>query len=315
MTRSAGSSARSCPSRVVSRSPGRGPPHDDRALQPGAVVGVQRLAELEHDVVGDVDGQADRAHARPARAGAAARRARARSASRPVTVRATKRSQPAGSSTRTGWPSGDGRHVEQARVGQRQPEGRRGLAGDARAPTAGSRGRASRRGRAPRRAARAARPRRRPAGWPGRARGSRRTRRTARARRRSRSSRRRCGRTSAGWRSGSRRAARRRGCAKATTSPATKLVAPHTTSWARAADVDVAEADRLLEAGQLLDVEDAADHDARDVVADAVDLLDLEAGADERGGDLVGGGGQAGHEGAQPGHGDAHVRPPGRRGG
>jgi hypothetical protein len=78
------------------------------------------------------------------------------------------------------------------------------------------------------------------------------------------------------------------------------------------ADRDVAVADRLLELGQLLDVEHLADDDRADVVADAVDLLDLEAGADQRGVDLVGGRGQAGHERAQPGDGDAHVRPPSR---
>lgn len=42
---------------------GGGPAHDDRAQQRVGVVAVQRLARLEHDVVGDVDGQADRAHA------------------------------------------------------------------------------------------------------------------------------------------------------------------------------------------------------------------------------------------------------------
>ncbi len=76
--------------------------------------------------------------------------------------------------------------------------------------------------------------------------------------------------------------------------------------------VDVAEPDRLLEAGQLLDVEDLPDDDAHDVVAVAVDLLDLEAGADEGGVDLVGGGGETGQERAQPGDGHAHVRPPSR---
>jgi hypothetical protein len=37
--------------------------HVDGALQLGVVEGVQRLAELEHDVVGDVDQRADRADA------------------------------------------------------------------------------------------------------------------------------------------------------------------------------------------------------------------------------------------------------------
>ena len=41
-----------------------GPAHADRALDEGAVVGVQGLAELQHHVVGDVDGERDRAHAR-----------------------------------------------------------------------------------------------------------------------------------------------------------------------------------------------------------------------------------------------------------
>jgi hypothetical protein len=37
--------------------------HVDRALQLGVVEGVQRLAEFEHHVVGDVDQRADRADA------------------------------------------------------------------------------------------------------------------------------------------------------------------------------------------------------------------------------------------------------------
>ena len=48
MSRSSGSSARSCPSSVVSRSPGRGAADDDLARQRVEVEGVQRLAELEH---------------------------------------------------------------------------------------------------------------------------------------------------------------------------------------------------------------------------------------------------------------------------
>ena len=39
-----------------------GAAHPDRARQLVAVVAVDRLAELEHDVVGDVDGQRDRPH-------------------------------------------------------------------------------------------------------------------------------------------------------------------------------------------------------------------------------------------------------------
>ncbi len=80
------------------------------------------------------------------------------------------------------------------------------------------------------------------------------------------------------------------------------------------ADPDVAVPDRLLEPGQLLDVEHLADHDADDVAADPLDLLDLQAGAHQGGTDLVGGGAQARDMGTQPGDGDAHgVRPPGRR--
>ena len=41
------------------------PPHHDRAGQPVAVEGVQRLPQLDHQVVGDVDRQRHRAHARP----------------------------------------------------------------------------------------------------------------------------------------------------------------------------------------------------------------------------------------------------------
>ena len=81
------------------------------------------------------------------------------------------------------------------------------------------------------------------------------------------------------------------------------------------ADVDVAEADGLLrqELGQLLDVEDPADDDLLYVITVAVDLLHLKACPHQGGRDLVGRGGQLGHEGAEPGQGDAHVRPPSRR--
>lgn len=40
----------------------RGAADTDGAFDAGAVVGVQRLAELQHHVVGDVDGERDRAH-------------------------------------------------------------------------------------------------------------------------------------------------------------------------------------------------------------------------------------------------------------
>ena len=63
-TRSSTDSARSTPSRVVSRSPACGAADPDRALQLVGVVAVDRAADLEHDVVGDVDGQRDRAHPR-----------------------------------------------------------------------------------------------------------------------------------------------------------------------------------------------------------------------------------------------------------
>ena len=60
------------------------------------------------------------------------------------------------------------------------------------------------------------------------------------------------------------------------------------------ADIDVAVTDRLVVAGQFLDVEHLADDDALDVVADPVDLLDLEPGPQQRRGERVGAGGQAG---------------------
>ena len=62
-TRSSVESARSMPSSVVSRSPCVGAAYADRALQLVGVVAVDRPAELEHDVVGDVDGERDRPHA------------------------------------------------------------------------------------------------------------------------------------------------------------------------------------------------------------------------------------------------------------
>ena len=61
-TRSSVDSARSTPSRVVQPLPRGRPAYDDRSLELVAVVAVDRLAELEHHVVGDVDRQRDRPH-------------------------------------------------------------------------------------------------------------------------------------------------------------------------------------------------------------------------------------------------------------
>ena len=65
MSRSSGSRRRSTSSRVVSVSPGCARRTTMRPGQPRRVVGVQRLAQLEHHVVGDVDDQRDRAHPGP----------------------------------------------------------------------------------------------------------------------------------------------------------------------------------------------------------------------------------------------------------
>ena len=81
---------------------GPGPAHDDRAGQPVGVVGVQRLAELEHHVVGDVDGQRDRAHAAGSGPAAPATCGLGAVGSKPLTRRATNTSHPLGSSTATG---------------------------------------------------------------------------------------------------------------------------------------------------------------------------------------------------------------------
>ena len=62
MSRSSGSRVRSTSSSVVSFSPPRARRTHDRAGQRVDVEGVQRLAEREHDVVGDVDGERDRPH-------------------------------------------------------------------------------------------------------------------------------------------------------------------------------------------------------------------------------------------------------------
>ncbi len=74
------------------------------------------------------------------------------------------------------------------------------------------------------------------------------------------------------------------------------------------ADVDPTEADRLLETGQLLDLQDATEDDgAGQVGSELVDGLDLQTRQRQAGGELAGGdvGGQRDVF-AQPGHGDAH---------
>ena len=63
ISRSSGSSVRVTSSRVVSFSPGSARRTTIGAGKLVAVVAVDRLAELEHHVVGDVDGQRDRPHA------------------------------------------------------------------------------------------------------------------------------------------------------------------------------------------------------------------------------------------------------------
>ena len=77
---------------------------------------------------------------------------------------------------------------------------------------------------------------------------------------------------------------------------------------ARRADVDLAPADRLLELGELLDLEDAADEEvADDAGTDGLDGLDLEPGADQPGRDVASGlAGRDRDELAQPGQGRAH---------
>ena len=71
ITMSSGSSARSTPSRVVSFSPASARRTTSGAGDPVGVEGVHRLAQLEHHVVGDVDGQRDAADAGGDRAAAA----------------------------------------------------------------------------------------------------------------------------------------------------------------------------------------------------------------------------------------------------
>ena len=108
-----------------------GPADPDGSLDPGAVVGVQRLAELDHHVVGDVDGERDRTHAgllQPAlepdrRAGLGVE---AGHGARGEAVAADR----VGDLHRVAVGVGRG-HVEQGRVAQRQTVGDGGLAGDA----------------------------------------------------------------------------------------------------------------------------------------------------------------------------------------
>ena len=99
ISRSSPASFRTTSSRV-SLLPRRRLPHPDRPGQLVAVIGVDRLTDLEHHVVGDVDGERDRPHPghlhpllHPAREAAVS--------STPVTVRATN-SEQAGSSSSTG---------------------------------------------------------------------------------------------------------------------------------------------------------------------------------------------------------------------
>ena len=134
---------RATPSRVVSFSPRVRAAHDDRAGEPVAVVAVDRLAELEHHVVGDVDGQRDRPHPGELDAGAPSTAGVGAAGSKPVTVRvdedraavrgvdadrvARRRRAPATSRSR--------------RVAERHAVGDRRLAGDAAQRQAVGRGR------------------------------------------------------------------------------------------------------------------------------------------------------------------------------
>ncbi len=62
ISRSSVERARRVPSSVVRVSPCARPTDHDRPLQPVTVVAVDRVAQLEHHVVRDVDGERDRAH-------------------------------------------------------------------------------------------------------------------------------------------------------------------------------------------------------------------------------------------------------------
>ena len=75
--------------------------HDDAALELAQVVGVHRLAELEHHVVGDVDHGADRAQAGAAQPLAQPQR-RLRLRAHAADDAAAKRAQPAPGASSTG---------------------------------------------------------------------------------------------------------------------------------------------------------------------------------------------------------------------
>ena len=72
------------------------------------------------------------------------------------------------------------------------------------------------------------------------------------------------------------------------------------------AGVDTAPPDRLLEPGQLLDLDDPTRHQRAPELRAAVHVLDLQADPDERLADRVGVGGQAVDVGGEPGQGDTH---------
>ena len=114
-----GSSVSTWPLSSVSVSPGTREAHDDIAFEQPVVVRVQRLAQLEHHVVGDVDDCGDRTNARSARAALHPRRRR-RTRVDAVDRRAPRNAgRPAASSIRTSRVVGvrDRRH---AASGQRQ---------------------------------------------------------------------------------------------------------------------------------------------------------------------------------------------------
>ena len=121
------------------------------------------------------------------------------------------------------------------------------------------------------------------------ARGCRRGRSRCPARAPRRSCRRRRGRRSCGPRSRTRRAARRRAGRPRRGRRRRSCVAPQMMPLRLGvADVDLAPADRLLELGQLLDLEDPSDHQRAGDVRRRVDLLDLQADPDEGLAELVG---------------------------
>ena len=181
-----------------------GPAHHDRPGQPGPVERVQWLPGLQHHVVGDVDGERDRAHPalpQPARHPVRRRGVRVEPGDRPgrepVAAGRVVDAHVVGTAVGGGHVGGD--VVEVDAVARRRPRGRaRGSTGSTRdrwSPRCRGRRRAAPGGRADRRRAR-----RSPARGPG----CRRARRRCRARGPSRSCRRRRGRTSCGPRSRSR---------------------------------------------------------------------------------------------------------------